>query len=156
MTRATGGFGLNESSLSTPFTSPFPLNPLIPFQIEFSPKPTFTPSDLLSLIKKGAHRGRPLFFYNRTNITRHWGLFMQACTCMHAPAATSSLEVLSYLTPANSKIWRDFLTIPLKTTDRKSGGGVPPLRARKLPDSNSSIRQFNNSSIYLTSLFSHE
>jgi hypothetical protein len=70
MTRATGGFGLNESSLSTPFTSPFPLNPLIPFQIEFSPKPTFTPSDLLSLIKKGAHRGRPLFFYNRTNITR--------------------------------------------------------------------------------------
>jgi hypothetical protein len=140
-----------------------------PLPLPFSPQPSQSipnrvssetdihPFQFAILNKEGALIASALSsFTTKTNITRHTGLFMQACTCIHAPAAIPLLGILSYLTPANSKIWRDFLTIPLKTINRKSGGGVPPLRARKLPDSNSSIRQFNNSSIYLTSLFSHE
>jgi hypothetical protein len=139
-----------------------------PLHLPFSPQPSHSipnrvfpetdihPLRFAILNKEGRSSRAPFVLLQPNEYHPARGLFMQACTCIHAPAAIPLLGILSYLTPANSKIWRDFLTIPLKTINRKSGGGVPPLRARKLPDSNSSIRQFNNSSIYLTSLFSHE
>jgi hypothetical protein len=71
-----------------------------PLPLPFSPQPSQSipnrvssetdihPFQFAILNKEGALIASALSsFTTKTNITRHTGLFMQACTCIHAPAA---------------------------------------------------------------------
>jgi hypothetical protein len=131
-----------------------------PLPLPFSPQPSQSipnrvssetdihPFQFAILNKEGALIASALSsFTTETNITRHRGLFMQACTCMHALAATLFIGGTFISNSCKLKDLAGLSRNPSENNKSQIGGrGVAAARpeAPRFEFVNSSIQQFIN------------